>query len=97
MKKGLRIFLVFFTLLLVTILTIKMMSSKSLKTESRNVKEYAEVVPFELNSLSKREQLLFDILNCEEKKSFKIYLNKLRSQHLIVWTEEYANGKKWVG
>ncbi|AEM73635.1 hypothetical protein Calla_0998 [Caldicellulosiruptor acetigenus 6A] len=89
--------LLIFIFSLVTILFIDLLPLKSLKIGNKSFKEYAEVLPFELKNLSKREQLLYDMLKCEDEKLFKIYLNKLKSKYLVVWTEEYGNGKKIGG
>ncbi len=95
MKRGLKIFLivlVFVLAILVILIVINLQLSKSSKGENKNVKTYADVIPFKLKDLSKREQLLFD-LYCKEEWFYKIYPNKLNPENFEVWAEEYVNGK----
>lgn len=37
------------------------------------------------------------MFKCEDEKFFKIYFNKLKFKYLVVWIEEYGNGKKIGG
>ncbi|WP_235375224.1 hypothetical protein [Anaerocellum danielii] len=92
--RGIVIFVLIFSLISVILLIVNLLPLKSYKSS----KEYADVVPFnEIDNLSKREQVLLDMLQCSNKNFFKIYLNNLKSQYLAIWTEEYVNGKKTGG